>query len=198
MSSCRPIELDRFLDAARLAIESRAAPESPTGRANARIFSALARPGNLCSNRPAIRLPVCDHLAGAIGRARGGPDDIARIAGAFAALEPLAPWRRRPSEDAAFSEGHANIYFVGPDALELRSDVVIGASLLAPGITYPDHRHPPEEVYAVLSPGEWRQGSGPWHEPSVGGIVYNPPGIVHAMRAGDAPLLAVWCLWVEL
>jgi hypothetical protein len=26
-------------------------------------------------------------------------------------------------------------------------------------------------------------------------MVHNPPGIVHAMRAGRQPLLAVWCLW---
>ena len=68
---------------------------------------------------------------------------------------------------------------------------------MAPGITYPDHRHPPEEVYIVLSNGQWRQGSGPWHAPGVGGIVYNPHDIVHAMRSGDSPLLAIWCLPVD-
>ncbi|NMD08831.1 MAG: transcriptional regulator, partial [Phyllobacteriaceae bacterium] len=26
------------------------------------------------------------------------------------------------------------------------------------------------------------------------GSFYNPPGILHAMRSGDAPLLAIWAL----
>ena len=67
---------------------------------------------------------------------------------------------------------------------------------MAPNTRYPDHRHPPEEVYLVLSPGEWRQGDGAWHEPGPGGVVHNPPAIVHAMRSGDTPLLAIWCLWM--
>ncbi len=33
-----------------------------------------------------------------------------------------------------------------------------------------------------------------WHEPGVGGVVYNPPDIVHAMRAEAKPLFAIWCL----
>jgi quercetin dioxygenase-like cupin family protein len=69
---------------------------------------------------------------------------------------------------------------------------------MAPGITYPDHRHPPEEVYIVLSEGDWRQESGPWHTPGIGGIVYNPHDIVHAMRSSSSsPLLGIWCLPVD-
>jgi quercetin dioxygenase-like cupin family protein len=60
---------------------------------------------------------------------------------------------------------------------------------------YPDHRHPPEEIYIAMSRGEWRQASNPWHEPGIGNLVYNPPNIVHAMRSADQPLLAVWFLW---
>ena len=67
---------------------------------------------------------------------------------------------------------------------------------MAPGIRYPDHRHPPEEVYVVLSDGEWMQGEGNWFKPGIGGIVYNSPSILHAMRApASEPLLAVWLLW---
>ena len=80
--------------------------------------------------------------------------------------------------------------------MEQRDDVLAGASLVAPGVRYPDHHHPPEEIYVVLTPGEWRQESRPWHEPGVGAVVHNPPGIVHAMRAGDTPLLALWFLWL--
>jgi hypothetical protein len=60
---------------------------------------------------------------------------------------------------------------------------------------YLDHRHPPEEIYVVLSDGQWRQAGDPWHEPRIGGLVYNPPNFVHAMRSGERPLLALWFLW---
>jgi quercetin dioxygenase-like cupin family protein len=85
---------------------------------------------------------------------------------------------------------------VGPGGLESRDDVWVGASVMAPHVRYPDHQHLPEEVYLVMSPGEFRQGDAPWFEPGVGGTFYNPPNIVHAMRSGESPLLAIWCLWV--
>ena len=84
---------------------------------------------------------------------------------------------------------------VGPHGLEPRDDVWVGVSLLAPAVLYPDHRHLPEEIYLVLSKGYWRQESDAWLQPGIGGIVYNPPDIVHAMRSGEAPLFAIWCLW---
>ena len=68
---------------------------------------------------------------------------------------------------------------------------------MAPETQYPDHRHPPEEIYIVLSGGQWRQADGAWHEPGIGGLVYNPPNIVHAMRATNHPLLALWFLRTE-
>ncbi len=79
--------------------------------------------------------------------------------------------------------------------LEPRGDVRIGVSLMAPDLQYPDHHHPPEEIYLALRKGEWRQEEGPWHEPGLGGLVFNPSNIVHAMWSTDTPLLALWCLW---
>ena len=67
-------------------------------------------------------------------------------------------------------------------------------AMMAPHTVYPDHHHPPQEGYVVLSAGQWRQAQGPWQTPGIGGWVYNPPDIVHAMRSGDQPLLAIWCL----
>jgi quercetin dioxygenase-like cupin family protein len=79
--------------------------------------------------------------------------------------------------------------------LEPREDVLLGVSLMAPRLQYPDHHHPPEEIYLALSKGEWRQEEGPWHEPGLGGLVFNPSNVVHAMRSADTPLLTLWCLW---
>ena len=42
----------------------------------------------------------------------------------------------------------------------------------------------------MLSSGEWRNAETDWHTPGIGGIVHNPPGILHAMRANnDAPIV---------
>ena len=53
------------------------------------------------------------------------------------------------------------------------------------------------QTYLVLSDGEFRQGSGDWFTPGVGGSFYNTPFITHAMRSADTPLFALWALLVE-
>ena len=195
----RTPDLQRLLDLTGKTIARRASLSESVCRAGARIFSALARPELRATATVPSRLPACDYLATALAAAHAAGGDVASLADAFAAIEPALTWRRRPgAEDAApdFRDGHANAVIVGPGGLEPRDDAMVGVSLMAPAVQYPDHRHPPEEVYVVLSAGEWRQRNGPWHEPGPGGFVHNPPGIVHAMRSGKMPLLAIWCLWV--
>lgn len=195
MTAARSAALQHFLDATEAAIAARVGPDTPAALAMRRVNASLARPAP-SNARPPGELPACRHLSAAIANARGGAADLARLADAIGALAPGFAWRRRDGGDAIFAAGHANADVLGPDplALEKRDDVRLGISLLAPNVTYPDHRHPPEEVYIVLSAGDWRQNAEPWHTPGLGGIVYNPPDIVHAMRSGPEPLLAVWCL----
>jgi quercetin dioxygenase-like cupin family protein len=83
---------------------------------------------------------------------------------------------------------------LGPDGLEERSDLYVGVTVMAPGVLYPDHDHAPAEVYLPLSAGAWWNAEMPWTDPGHGGFIYNPPGILHAMRAGPAPFLALWFL----
>lgn len=163
-----------------------------------KIYRALQVP---CPAGDAVpqRRPVCRHLTEALATARSGPALVARVADAFAALEPSLAWKPRhaggPFASDNWPEGHANATIVGPRGLEDRNDLSIGASLLAPHVRYPDHRHAPEEVYLVLSPGRFRHGQSDWLEPGIGGTLYNEPNIEHAMASDEAPLLAVWCLW---
>lgn len=191
-------ELQSFLDAFHAAILARAEPGSPSHSAAGRIFGALTETVETGPTAPK-RLPVCRHLAPALATAQSGPAPAARLASAFAALEPHLTWETRSNAAEVgepFLSGHANAYFVGPGRLESRSDVLVGVSLMAPGITYVDHHHAPEEVYVALSEGGWRQDARAWHEPGIGGLVYNHPNVVHAMQSGPKPLLAAWCLWV--
>lgn len=163
------------------------------------ILRALQSPGPIAFHA-ARRLPVCRYLGDALGTTRATSPGLARLSDAFAVLEPLLAWMPRPQAGPFASnnwpEGHANATIVGPKGLEEREDLAIGVSLLAPHVRYPDHNHHPEEVYLVLSPGRFQHGESDWFEPGIGGTLYNKPNIKHAMASDDAPLLALWCLWM--
>ena len=103
-------------------------------------------------------------------------------------------WFRRPSDpESSFYKGHVNAEVIGRRGIQYTDGLTVGLTVMRPETVYPDHHHPPEEVYLVLSHGDWRQANGPWQEPGYGGYVYNPPDIVHAMRTHSQPLLTIWC-----
>jgi quercetin dioxygenase-like cupin family protein len=198
MTSLRSPDLQIFLKAAEAAIQHGSGVDERPRASAERIFAALGKPSTQAGQPGTERLPVCRNLAPALENARQRPGPTRTLADAFAALDPRLDWRVRPGAEAhgaTFLDGHANATIVGSEGLEIRRDVWIGVSLMAPHTRYPDHRHPPEETYVVLSDGQWRQDNGPWHEPGIGGLVYNPPNIIHAMRSSEQPLLALWLLW---
>lgn len=166
--------------------------------AGARVFGRLAQRVGARGAGAARRLPACQHnLEAALAGASVACAPLPALGRAFAALEGGLHWYRRKTADPLdqpFFDGHANAMLVGPDGLEMRDDVMVGVTAMAPQITYPDHDHPPEEVYVALSPGEWRNAAMDWTAPGPGGIIYNPPGILHAMRSHADPFLALWFL----
>ena len=100
-------------------------------------------------------------------------------------------------DDQLTNDPHSQIsliYYPNRNGLEDRDDITIGVSLLAPHVRYPDHRHAPEEIYLVLTPGRFQHGESEWFEPGPGGTLHNIPNIRHAMASGDVSLLAIWCL----
>ncbi len=194
----RSSEVQNFLDTTQAAFDASGASDAARRVAD-RIFAATATGGAAALPSPAQQ-PACTYLDAALEGARSAGGPIAALADALAVLSVQLAWSQRPSgpeDETAFKDRHANAVVVGINGLETRSDLRIGISLMAPATRYPDHRHPPEEIYTVLSPGEWKQGvAGPWRSPGIGGFVHNTPNIVHAMRSTDMPLLAVWCLWI--
>lgn len=191
----RTPELQSFLDAFEKALLAASAPGSDHERATLACFDALRMPGKQSPSNP-LRPPCCKHVPAAMKFALDD-DRVSGLAAAFAAIEPDLAWFARPDRqtgDPNFPHFHASGPIIGNGGLEARDDVRMGASLLAPDTFYPDHQHPPEEVYIALSPGRWRQNDGAWHEPGIGGLVYNPPNIIHAMHSNAEPLLALWIL----
>ncbi|RRD01560.1 dimethylsulfonioproprionate lyase family protein [Amphritea balenae] len=123
------------------------------------------------------------------------PDELHGLIHSIEAICDVLPWYKRSAPDSpAFMKGHVNAEIIGPKGLEVREDIIVGITLMRPGITYPDHHHPPAEIYIVLSEGLWRQKDLAWTSPGPGGYVYNPPDIIHAMKSLNTPLFALWCL----
>jgi Dimethlysulfonioproprionate lyase len=106
-----------------------------------RIYGALQTSYPAGAGVPQRR-PVCSHLTEALDTARSGSAPVARVADAFAALEPSLVWIPRhaggPFASDNWPDGHANTTIVGPRGLEDRNDLSIGASLLAPHVRYPE------------------------------------------------------------
>ena len=192
--------LQRFIDATEAGIRARAAQFPDAMPMADRIFTALKDTGDVKAKSSPVRLAVCSHLEVAFSQAHDGPDPVPELADAFAAIEPGVAWSRRPGSariTGDFYNSHANAVIVGEGGLEAREDVRIGVSLVAPDVPYPRHRHPPEELYVVLSPGKWMQDDNASAFKRSGDLVHNVPNVWHAMQATKVPLLAIWCLWIR-
>jgi hypothetical protein len=190
-------EIRAFLDALFPCLVESTRGDAADAAFVAQLAARLREPDPAGAVGAGPRLEVLDHLDAARNGLAEAPPSLRRLGAAFAAVAPLVPWskRRHQGPDAErFAAGHGNALLVGPGGAEERADVWLGVSLMAPHIRYPDHSHPPDELYLVMSDGEWRQGEGGWIRPGIAGTVRNPPGIVHAMRSGSTPLLAVWGL----
>lgn len=161
------------------------------------LFNRLATPGQPGTAEPEL-LPVCQNLGAACAAAQSAHSAVAELARALDGLIGRLAWKTRASGGPFASDnwwaGHANAVVIGRGGVEDRDDVAIGLSLLAPHVRYPDHTHPPEELYMVLTEGRFQHGEDPWVDLGPGAAFHNPPAIKHAMASGEAPLLAIWTM----
>ena len=148
------------------------------------------------------RKPVRRHLASALFAARNSP--LMALAHAFEAIEPICDWLQNPNytEDAigrAFLDNYGYVELVGPGRTIESDEFLIGFLLLGPGTLYPDHSHAAAEVYHVVGGGAdwWREDRG-WRRLPTGTVIAHAPGVRHAMRTGDEPLLALYCWQGEI
>ncbi len=195
----RDTNLQQLLDLAGRVIGASGNPAAAA--AGARVSARLAASQGSLGAVAAGRLPVCQqNVEAALSGLAALPSPLPELGAAFAAVEADLAWYRRKTAtpaDEPFYSSHANAMLIGPGGLEERSDVQVGVTVMPSHALYPDHSHPPEEVYIALSRGEWWNAGMDWTEPGPGGIIYNPPGILHAMRAGSTPMLALWFLPVD-
>lgn len=195
----RDRHLQQLLDVSRQVIAASGHPRAAA--AGARVFGSLDGSAGASGACVPARLEACDRaLDAALGRLAAEPSPLPDLGAAFAAIEGGLAWYRRSNAEVLgqpFRDGHANAMLIGPGGLERREDVWVGATVMAPWIDYPVHDHPPEEVYIALSPGQWWNTEMDWTEPGPGGVIYNPRGILHAMRSHAHPMLALWFLPID-
>ena len=147
------------------------------------------------------RLPACRHWKPALALANR---QSAAIAEALTPLGDVFHWLQNPNyTDAAMGDGYMDNYaytnVVGGRSLLGGGDYTLGVLLLGPGLTYPPHAHPAEEIYYVVGGrAEWRRGDESWTHRSPGSLIHHPSGLVHATRTGPEPLLALYFWWGDI
>ncbi|WP_438943763.1 dimethylsulfonioproprionate lyase family protein [Pseudomonas sp. N8] len=137
------------------------------------------------------------HLSEALRAMPRTDDDLISIRDALGTLLPHVTWINRQAQtdqDSAFVERHRHGIIAGPGGLLECSTLTLGLALMMPQTCYPYHQHPPAEFYLVLSPGDWYREDVGWWTPGVGGVVFNFPSCIHAMKSTNVPLLALWGL----
>ena len=194
----RSQKLQEFLTATREAIAARTGANAPAATAMQRVSASMDVPASASDFAKPRTLPACAHFDPAIVGAMHGPGDIARVASAIKGLAPELCWKFKASDDPVFANGHANADILGRyrssratgqclDRIELDgSRNNLSGSLSSSRGSVPC-------TFARLM----KTRASAWHEPGLGGIVYNPRGITHAMRSSCQPFLAIWCLPID-
>lgn len=178
--------LDRFLSACSAEITKRSMPPGPTQavvQEGARAFEeALASAATI--DRDPSSVPVAATLA------RAEPTALVDLARAAGQEIPWIPSHR-------MTDGGTEAALAPLNEVREFGDVVCGLLLLAPGCSYPEHSHPPQEIYLpIAGGGQWRYGgASDYRAPDPAGLIYNRPNDVHGIVAEDTPLLAIYVLW---
>lgn len=147
------------------------------------------------SNRFPVSLEL--YLSQALNSAPRTNEHLGAVLDALGTILPHASWVKREAEFGqcdSFVERHRHAIITGPGGVFECSNLTLGLALMAPYTCYPYHHHPPAEFYLALSQGEWYREDSDWWSPGDGGMVFNPPSCIHAMRSTNVPLLALWGL----
>lgn len=168
----------------------------------AALVESEAAPAAAARDEPT--LSVTAHLEAALAdSAAVVPSDVQRATGVLARA---ASWRQTASyvespPSAEFLDNYAHATLLGPpDDVQTsdvpgRSGLAVGLVLLGPGVVYPPHQHPADEVYVPLQRIEWT------HERDAipaaveaGDLIHHLPWQPHSMRVGSRPGLLLY-LW---
>jgi quercetin dioxygenase-like cupin family protein len=198
--SDRAAAVRRFLDALADTLQGAAGAADPSVVATLDDFARFVRAVDTRRLRAPVPGPdplaVCRWWCAALQAARGP------LAAALAPLGDALSWTQNPNycrqpPDPTFLARYGYAVVAGPadgpPPLVVEARVALGVLLLGPRAHYPLHAHPAVEVYVTLTPGgQWWREAGPWRRRPAGVAIHHAPNVPHAMRAGGAPLLAVY------
>lgn len=190
-------EIGNLIDTAWQAVEARAAVNGGR-RVRRPATEPLASPR--VESRFADDFPVLRELDAALGLSQAHA--LAPLATGLSGLRGQLRWSQNPGYDEstvgrALLDGYAYAGLCGPDC-PIRCQVPrAGFMLMAPGVTYQDHRHQAREIYLVMTPGSrWRLDRGRWFDVAPGDLVYHDSRQYHATRTAAAPFLA-FVAWLD-
>ena len=144
-------------------------------------------------------LPACTWLAETIAATMMVSPSVSA---ALAEIAPHLRWKQNSNySDELLGEGYMASYayseFIGSDGFYPGDDFLMGLLLLGPNRTYKDHAHPAPEIYWTLTgPSLWRHAPGEFAARPAGSVIWHAPGMIHATRTQDEPLLALW-IWTQ-
>lgn len=97
------------------------------------------------------------------------------------------PWSK------SFLPLFANGEGIGPDGRLKHNEVILGLFLLGPNVTYPEHAHPAEEFYIVLTGNpEFKVGNNNFELQEAGAVVLHHTNISHVIRTSSEPFFAIF------
>ena len=94
-----------------------------------------------------------------------------------------------------FLDNYAHVELIGPEGHFMSDEIAAGLVVYGPGLDYPDHWHVAEEIYIPLThDGLWSADGAPLAARKAGSFIFHESNMRHAIRAGGAPLVALW-IW---
>jgi hypothetical protein len=173
-----------------------AAATSPFGaqlRTSADLLSSL-RPRAAVPAEPSCELEVCAYLDEALRARSPLADAVAELVGELVWMQNPNYQRVPPAPGFLANYGFAAIVDRegGAPALGHDDAMAVGLVLLGPRTAYPPHHHPALEDYVALTEADWWAERVGWRPQEVGSVLHHGSFVQHAMRTGEAPLLAIY------
>jgi hypothetical protein len=188
----QPERLQTLLAALRRAFVVETASDPAARDELRRVAQLIAAIGDQPAELRPTQHPLTRHLSKVLERA----DQLApEIAGALRPIASELPWRYgyAPRTDAPGLEaamGWAEL--IGPQAPIVSTKVCFGLTLIAPHSFYPPHRHPAVELYRIVVGDPLWTVATTTSTQSPGALIFHDSNVVHAMRTGAEPLLAIY------
>jgi quercetin dioxygenase-like cupin family protein len=138
-------------------------------------------------------LPVQEWLVDLPALANG---NTVSLVGEFIGSAAGLRWRQSYTASdfgAEFVERYGYVEIVGKRSTLFTDQMAGGLLMFGPGIRYPEHRHPAEEIYLpVAGTADYLMSDGTWQSAKPGTVIHNAPMVWHGIRTTSEPVLIAW------